>query len=605
MCGSRTGGSSRSAGGRRRGRAGDRRRREDRRSRIRGLHTHYDAQIRWDPWCTISGWHGVTSVVLGNCGFGFAPCRPDFRDRSMLTMTRTEAIPYESMRQGMNWDWETIPEYLDCLDRAPKGVNFIQYMPTASLMTYVMGLEAAKSRPATDRERKEMQRLLHEGMDAGLCGFSIQRLGDTRPGRLRRHADGDRHHVRRGHPGPGRGAGRARRGLHPDHPGHRRHQGRPGVRREAGGGGPAADPLQRGGRRPRTEGPPQQPEVARADREKGLPIFAQSAHRRAGFAFTLEHWNLYDASPAWHEATTGTKEEKLAEAAGPRDARAVEGRDRGSRGNGCARANAVGGDPEPRSSRASTASQTCSSTSASRSATSPRRRASTRSRPCSTCRSPATSTSSSSAPSRGSNVENMGEMMSTPVHHPRGIRRRGPHQVLHRRRLHHRLPAWLVRDEKKIRLEEAHYRLSNLAAQAAGFHDRGVLREGAPADVVVYDLERLEDRATLDRRGPQRPAGRRMAPGAARPRATRRSSSTARSPSRTASARAQRPASSSATGGDSPAPVWRALAGPAQAPGLGYGPGQAPERCFSRRAHLSLSPQARGERVERGEDRTQ
>ena len=152
-------------------------------------HTHYDAQIRWDPWCTISGWHGVTSVVLGNCGFGFAPCKPDFRDRSMLTMTRTEAIPYESMRQGMPWDWETIPEYLDSLDRTPKGVNVIQYMPTASLMTYVMGLEAAKSRPATDQERKEMQRLLHEGMDAGLC-----RLLHPAPrpelgaGRLRRHA---------------------------------------------------------------------------------------------------------------------------------------------------------------------------------------------------------------------------------------------------------------------------------------------------------------------------------------------------------------------------------------------------------------------------------
>src|ERR1700746_2781407 len=141
------------------------------------LHTHYDAQIRWDPYCTISGWHGVTSVVLGNCGFGFAPCAPDFRERSMLTMTRTEAIPYESMRQGMHWDWETIPQYLDSLDRSPKGVNVIQYMPTASLMTYVMGLEAAKTRPATDQERKDMQRLMHEGMEAGLAGFSIQRLG--------------------------------------------------------------------------------------------------------------------------------------------------------------------------------------------------------------------------------------------------------------------------------------------------------------------------------------------------------------------------------------------------------------------------------------------
>ena len=141
------------------------------------LHTHYDAQIRWDPYCTISGWHGVTSVVLGNCGFGFVPVKPDFRERSMLTMTRTEAIPYESMKVGMPWDWETIPQYMDSLDRSPKGVNAIQYLPTSSLLVYVMGLEAAKSRPATDAERTEMRRLLAEGMDAGLGGFSIQRLG--------------------------------------------------------------------------------------------------------------------------------------------------------------------------------------------------------------------------------------------------------------------------------------------------------------------------------------------------------------------------------------------------------------------------------------------
>ena len=87
------------------------------------LHTHYDAQVRWDPWCTTSSWHGVTSVVLGNCGFGFAPCRPDFVERSMLTMVRTEAIPMASMIEGMlpKWDWETIPEYLDSLERAPLG----------------------------------------------------------------------------------------------------------------------------------------------------------------------------------------------------------------------------------------------------------------------------------------------------------------------------------------------------------------------------------------------------------------------------------------------------------------------------------------------------
>ena len=73
------------------------------------LHTHYDAQIYWDPYCTLSGWHGVTSVVIGNCGFGFAPITPDQRDRAMLMLSRNEAIPLESMQEGMPWDWETFP----------------------------------------------------------------------------------------------------------------------------------------------------------------------------------------------------------------------------------------------------------------------------------------------------------------------------------------------------------------------------------------------------------------------------------------------------------------------------------------------------------------
>ena len=83
----------------------------------------------------------------------------------MLMMTRNEAIPIETMHAGMKWDWETIPEYLDSLDRAPQGINCIQYLPTASLMVYVIGLEAAKSRPATEAERAEMRRLLAEGME--------------------------------------------------------------------------------------------------------------------------------------------------------------------------------------------------------------------------------------------------------------------------------------------------------------------------------------------------------------------------------------------------------------------------------------------------------
>ncbi len=141
------------------------------------LHTHYDAQIQWDPWCTISGWHGVTSVALGNCGFGFAPVRADERDRAMLMMSRNEAIPLGSMQAAMLWDWVTFPEWMDSLGRMPKGVNCLSYVPLSPLMVWVMGLEAAKSRGATDEERREIQRLLSEGIEAGGCGWSIQRFG--------------------------------------------------------------------------------------------------------------------------------------------------------------------------------------------------------------------------------------------------------------------------------------------------------------------------------------------------------------------------------------------------------------------------------------------
>ncbi len=142
------------------------------------LHTHYDAQIQWDPYCTLSGWHGVTSLVLGNCGFGFAPVAPENRDRVMLSMSRVEAIPFDSMKTGMLWDWVTFPEWLDSLQRMPKGVNVISYVPVGPVMIWVMGLEEAKRRDPTPEELAEMCRLIELGMDAGACGWSVQKLGD-------------------------------------------------------------------------------------------------------------------------------------------------------------------------------------------------------------------------------------------------------------------------------------------------------------------------------------------------------------------------------------------------------------------------------------------
>jgi N-acyl-D-aspartate/D-glutamate deacylase len=148
------------------------------------LHTHYDSQVFWDPYCSPSGWHGVTSVVIGNCGFGFAPVRPEERDRAMLAMTRNEAVPLACMQQGMPWDWVTFPEFLASLERTPKSVNLVPLVPLNPLMMWVMGTERGKAgEMPTDEEHAEMVRLVNEAMDAGAGGISAQRLGPASPQR--------------------------------------------------------------------------------------------------------------------------------------------------------------------------------------------------------------------------------------------------------------------------------------------------------------------------------------------------------------------------------------------------------------------------------------
>src|SRR3989454_9382544 len=155
------------------------------------LHTHYDAQLFWDPYLTLSGWHGVTSVVIGNCGFGFAPMRPEMRERAMLTMTRVEAIPHESMRRGLPWDWVTYPEFLDSVERRPKALNVLPYVPIAPLLIWVLGFERAKAGVMpTDAEHQELRRLLPHAMGAGGCGWSAPRLHPEGPGAVPRGYDG-------------------------------------------------------------------------------------------------------------------------------------------------------------------------------------------------------------------------------------------------------------------------------------------------------------------------------------------------------------------------------------------------------------------------------
>ena len=140
------------------------------------LHTHYDAQLNWDPYATLSGWFGVTSVSIGQCGFGFAPTRPEDRELNMRMMNRIEAIPLRSMQLGMRWDWETFPEYLDSLDRQGLGVNVGALVPFSPLRGYVLGMKAARERTSvTEAELNEMKRLLHQAMTAGAFGFSADK----------------------------------------------------------------------------------------------------------------------------------------------------------------------------------------------------------------------------------------------------------------------------------------------------------------------------------------------------------------------------------------------------------------------------------------------
>ncbi|MGH7898652.1 MAG: amidohydrolase family protein, partial [Candidatus Binatia bacterium] len=141
------------------------------------LHTHYDAQLHWDPYCSIGGWHGVTSVTIGNCGFGFAPVHAKDAERAMLTLSRNESIPLQSMQAAMAFDWETFPQWMDHLDRLPLGVNLSQLVPVSPLVAYVLGgFDQAKERAPDEGEMRRILTLFHEAMDAGAVGWSAQRL---------------------------------------------------------------------------------------------------------------------------------------------------------------------------------------------------------------------------------------------------------------------------------------------------------------------------------------------------------------------------------------------------------------------------------------------
>ena len=276
------------------------------------MHTHYDAQLNWDPYASLSGWFGVTSLTIGECGFGFAPTRPEDRDLNMRMMNRIEAIPLKSMRLGLRWDWETFPEYMDSLDRQGLGVNVGPVFPFSPMRGYVLGMMEARERTSvTDSELNRMKELFHEAMKAGAFGFSFNKNLEDRPedgGSLPSHVASAEEFLGLaevlgefgvGHMGLTMGLG-----LSPEE---------------------RASVLDMTAEMMRLSGRPFSLLNANDDganwmeecRREGLPLVMQQTSTAPAMEFRLSEFNLYDFMPNWIKPLVGSVEERSAKLKDP------------------------------------------------------------------------------------------------------------------------------------------------------------------------------------------------------------------------------------------------------------------------------------------------
>ena len=451
------------------------------------LHTHYDAQVFWDPYCTLSGWHGITSAVIGNCGFGFAPVRPEERERAMLSMTRVEAIPLASMKAGMPWDWVSFPEFLDSVERTPKAINLLPYVPVGPLLIWVLGFEDAKAgRRPTDAEHAELCRLLDEAMDAGGCGWSAQRMLPTGPAAVQRDFDGTPMATDVMHDDTCRAfarvLGRRNEGfmqmllVSGDN---RRDRAFYEEMAELSGRPMLMNVVQAFDHRP---------EIHRrvlawleSCRARGIRVIGQGLTTDAGFNFTFEDWNLFDDSEPWCEATTGTREERKRKLADPARRQALKDH-MPITATGPLSDIVIVGPKLEKNARFEDHTLAIAGEEMGK-------------HPVDVMLDMAVeedlATEFFAAPPNG-DIGHLREIVDNP-YVLFGVSDGGAHtKFLTAGRYPTETLCKIVRAHGMLSLEEAHWRLSALPAMVAGFEGRGVLRKGAPADIVVYDYERLK-----------------------------------------------------------------------------------------------------------------
>jgi N-acyl-D-aspartate/D-glutamate deacylase len=464
------------------------------------LHCHYDAQLHWDPYCTMGSWHGVTSVTNGNCGFGFAPVHAKDAERAMRSMERNEAIPFRTMQASMAFDWETFPQWMDHLDRLPLGINISQLVPVTPLVAYAMGgFAEAKKRLPNEQEVTKVVQLFHEAMNAGAVGWGAQRLFPDSFASVQRDYDGspmisdvlpDDFYLKLARALGEHNAGciqltQASAAIHDP------------------SRGPKYD-FDFNARLSEESGRPvlynaiaindKYPEMFRSQLKwveeanaKGIQVFAQTASRLATYlSFTFEDWNLFDNSPVWRDATLGTLEEKRAKLANPDIRRAI----REEYDSGTVPIEIFGEVPN----------YTLIST----------QRAENKKYEGMTVKEIAQrenkhvldamldiSVADGLKTEWRTDIINRNEnytreVLNSPYTVP-GVSDGGAHlKFIVAGAYPTELLTWMVRDANMITLEEAHFRLSALPAWSAGFQDRGVLRAGLAADIVIYDLANLK-----------------------------------------------------------------------------------------------------------------